>query len=103
VVVRLVRCGTLWYVWVCFDAGLYVWYALIRFGTSVCLVGFFDMKLSLEGNFLYIKMVATCILAIFSDSFIVITAVQLYRRIFPGQYRVTSSISLLDSSFPDTV
>jgi hypothetical protein len=37
--VRLVR----------FDTWLYVWYVSVRFGTSACRVGFFDMKLSLEG------------------------------------------------------
>ena len=40
--VHLVRFGTFGTFW-------YVWYVLVRFGTSACRVGFFDMKLSLEG------------------------------------------------------
>jgi hypothetical protein len=42
---------------------------------------------------LFFSYNGTCILAIFNDSFIVITAIQLYRHIFPRQYRVTSIFS----------
>jgi hypothetical protein len=40
-----------------------------------------------------------CILAIFSDSFIVITAVPMYRRISPDNLKLLA-LSLLDSSYP---
>jgi hypothetical protein len=52
----LVRCctfGTFWYVvvrLVRYGTWLFVWYVLVRFCTSACRVGFFDMKLSLEGT-----------------------------------------------------
>jgi hypothetical protein len=47
VLVRGCTFGTFWYVYVRFGT---FWYVLVRFDTSAYRVGFFDMKLSLEGN-----------------------------------------------------
>jgi hypothetical protein len=55
--VHLVRFGMLWYVVIRCGTWLYVWYVLVRFGTSACRVGFFDMKLSLEGNWKIMQII----------------------------------------------
>jgi hypothetical protein len=50
-VLHEIFCRYIWYVYVRLVRFDTFWYVLIRFGTSVCRVGFiFDMKLSLEGN-----------------------------------------------------
>jgi hypothetical protein len=44
----LVRFDACWYVLVCFCTFCTFWCVLVRFNTSGCRFGFFDMKLSLE-------------------------------------------------------